>query len=67
MISSGGSNKLRVYAKDVNGNTKDTSISLGSINLNNWSHVTIAVDRVNNKIVNYINGILDTEFTGGDT
>ncbi len=55
MISIGGGDKIRVYAKDNNDNVKDFT-SANALVIGSWSYVTVVINKSNNSVDVYKDG-----------
>ena len=65
MISFSGTDNVRVYAKDSNGNELDTLSNFATLSINTWAMVTVIIDTPNDKILFYKdNQSTATEKTG---
>ena len=56
MISVGGDNaSVRVFAKDSNGNSLDTTNFFSALTINSWQMITVVIDTPNDQILFYKN------------
>ena len=68
MISGGTGGAVRVYAKDGNGNYKDTGTTFSALSTGDWNHVAVVVNRSANKIQFMLNGSGNfQEYSAGNT
>ena len=62
MISIAGDTSVRVFAKDSNGNSLDTTNFFSTLTINSWQMITIIIDTPNNQILFYKNdGSVETK------